>query len=211
MILLCLLRSTKDSDDEELALKLQFLKLLKESQNNIDNLTSSLDSINAIPPSDIENLETDIEDGANRVSVPFSDATYKVEPSVDDEVQADLLLNEDFSNLCFVAGNSNMIIKHLNDNFNMKQVSKARTEELASAKYEEQINISGAKPKTQRYKDVEERKLNQNLDNFSLRIRQNSDPDSFSKTKKTADKTPPNKEKESKNISSSLEEKQSLE
>ncbi|XP_075158948.1 STKc_STK36 domain-containing protein fused [Haematobia irritans] len=125
----------KDSNANlsQLNQKLRSIKL-DESQ---DNMTCSRDSINAIPPSDVENLETDVEDN---IIVPFANESF----------QGDTLINkinmdngkilssrpppigggEMFqipgvhmpiinSQTCYVNGNNNMILNNLEDNFDL--------------------------------------------------------------------------------------------
>lgn len=107
---------------------------LDETDNN---MTSSQDSINAIPPSDIEQLETDIEDRINKgVVVPFADDSFneteviaKSNREMAAEATADLghipgihmpVIN---SQTCFVNGNNNMILNNFNDNFALSNTS----------------------------------------------------------------------------------------
>ncbi|XP_017074254.1 serine/threonine-protein kinase fused [Drosophila eugracilis] len=135
-----------------------------------ENLSTSRDSINAIAPSDVENLETDVEDNMQRVVVPFADVSFRDLTGIRAmPVVHQPLVN---SHTCFVSGNSNMILNHMNDNFDF------------------QASLRGvvAKPKVvpvvrqSRSKDLEKRKLSQNLDNFSVRLGQSVDTDAHRKT-----------------------------
>lgn len=109
-------------------------------------LTTSQDSINAILQSDIENIETDVEDAIYlQQSIPptFHNnlTTGPSQPG-----------GHAFTDLCFVSGNSNMIVTNLNDNFQVQQMTQGRA--MMSS----------------RNRDLEKRKLNQNLENFSVRL-----------------------------------------
>ncbi|KAH8238606.1 hypothetical protein KR032_011293 [Drosophila birchii] len=128
-----------------------------------ENLSTSRDSINAIAPSDVEHLETDVEDNMQRVIVPFADVSLRdlsAVRGVPPVVVHQPLLN---SHTCYVSGNSNMILNHMNDNFD----------------FHASLRGSAAQPKIipavrqSRSKDLEKRKLSQNLDNFSLRLGHN--------------------------------------
>ncbi|KAH8420453.1 hypothetical protein KR009_010564 [Drosophila setifemur] len=127
-----------------------------------ENLSTSRDSINAIAPSDVEHLETDVEDNMHRVVVPFADASLqdinigRATPLVHQP-----MLN---SHTCFVSGNSNMILNHMNDNF----PQDANASQRVGAPKDQ----AGG---TSRSKDLEKRKLSQNMDNFSLRLGQGTD------------------------------------
>lgn len=120
-------------------------------------LTTSQDSINAILQSDIENLETDAEDAMSLYAVnkqqppPFLNAGMMMPHHA---------AGYAFSDLCFVSGNSNMIVTNLNDNFQMQQ-QMSQTNRLA---------VAMATTTQSRNKDLEKRKLNQNLENFSVRL-----------------------------------------
>lgn len=146
-----------------------------------ENLTSSRDSINAIAPSDIEQFETDMEDNAQRVIVPFADVSYREMPNVHAVIASTAaggvgvmpLIN---SQTCFVSGNSNMILNHLNDNFPTEMPISSAAKCMKS-KLKMALNI-----KQSRNKDLEKRKLSQNLDNFSLRLGQSIDTETHRKT-----------------------------
>ncbi|KAH8416903.1 hypothetical protein KR222_011694 [Zaprionus bogoriensis] len=173
------------------------LTTLRLSDEANENLTSSRDSINAIAPSDIEQLETDMEDNVQRVIVPFADVSYRDREGL---IAAAAAGNAGIAGIagigavgcvggpggvgnvmpvvnsqtCFVSGNSNMILNHLNDNFPMESAAKGMKSKLKQA-----INMSG---KQSRSKDLEKRKLSQNLDNFSLRLGQSIDAEAQRKT-----------------------------
>ncbi|XP_064536754.1 serine/threonine-protein kinase fused [Drosophila montana] len=144
------------------------LAALKLSDVANENLSTSRDSINAIAPSDIEQLETDVEDNVHRLIVPFADISYRELPSGTAAAAAGAmpLIN---SQTCFVSGNSNMILNHLNDNFAIEAPASSATKSMKS-KLKLALNI-----KQSRSKDLEKRKLSQNLDNFSLRLGQSID------------------------------------
>nr|pir gene fused protein - fruit fly (Drosophila melanogaster) [Drosophila melanogaster]AAA82044.1 serine-threonine kinase Fused [Drosophila virilis] len=146
------------------------LAALKLSDVANENLSTSRDSINAIAPSDIEQLETDVEDNVHRLIVPFADISYRELPcgtaAAARRAGAMPLIN---SQTCFVSGNSNMILNHLNDNFAIEAPASSATKSMKS-KLKLALNI-----KQSRSKDLEKRKLSQNLDNFSLRLGQSID------------------------------------
>lgn len=125
--------------------QINHLSQLKHRIPATELLTTSQDSINAILQSDIENLETDNED-AMHFKVP--NKQKQLVPLNNGPIpQAGYA----FSDLCFVSGNSNLIVTNLNDNFQMQQMSNIRMSQS-------------------RNKDLEKRKLNQNLENFSVRL-----------------------------------------
>ncbi|XP_060664598.1 serine/threonine-protein kinase fused [Drosophila nasuta] len=173
-----------------------------------ENLTSSRDSINAIAPSDVEQLETDMEDNVHRVVVPFANVSYRQMPSMCNMPSMPNLHNMPNmpnmpnipnipnmhnmnpaaavvaaaaggcgggyvpvinSQTCFVSGNSNMILNHMNDNFPI-EAPIANSATSMNSKMKLAPNI-----KQSRSKDLEKRKLSQNLDNFSLRLGQSID------------------------------------
>ncbi|XP_065364847.1 serine/threonine-protein kinase fused [Calliphora vicina] len=177
--------NTKENLDlNKIAKQLRTINL-NETQ---DNLMCSRDSINAIPPSDIEQLETDVEDNINRISVPFTEQSYRA-----DNVKAianNHLKPPDItpapvvnSQTCFVSGNNNMILNHLNDNFALNEAAKCGSS--ASGSNKNKTMTSNNSLKKSRNKDLEKRKLSQNLDNFSLRLGHNVENDN---QKKSGDK-----------------------
>uniref|UniRef100_A0A1I8M2I9 non-specific serine/threonine protein kinase n=1 Tax=Musca domestica TaxID=7370 RepID=A0A1I8M2I9_MUSDO len=104
---------------------------LDESQ---DNMTCSRDSINAIPPSDVEVLETDVEDN---IIVPFANESFQADKLMSKNLvneksipRPNVLAGDMFqipgvhmpiinSQTCFVNGNNNMILNNLEDNFTL--------------------------------------------------------------------------------------------
>ncbi|XP_022234177.2 serine/threonine-protein kinase fused [Drosophila obscura] len=149
-----------------------------------ENLSTSRDSINAIAPSDIEQLETDAEDNGHRVLVPFADVSFRDMPNASVTSEAaegeggggGPLVN---SQTCFVSGNSNMILNHLNDNFPVEvPATSGAGGKGVAAKLKAALNLR----QSARSKDLEKRKLSQNLDNFSLRLGQSIDTEAQRKT-----------------------------
>ncbi|XP_020805257.1 serine/threonine-protein kinase fused [Drosophila serrata] len=143
-----------------------------------ETLSTSRDSINAIAPSDVEHLETDVEDNMHRVIVPFADVSLRdlsVVRGTPPVVVHQPLLN---SHTCYVSGNSNMILNHMNDNFD----------------FHASLRGSAAQPKIvpavrqSRSKDLEKRKLSQNLDNFSLRLGHNNAAEASTQEKPAQEK-----------------------
>ncbi|XP_055909302.1 serine/threonine-protein kinase fused [Eupeodes corollae] len=176
-----ILKSSQDRSNEEaenISKKLESLSIQSGSQCT-ENLTSSRDSVNAILQSDIENLETDVEDGGNRVTVPFSDRPYTM--CVDSPAKSiDLLKSNQHrtnqitnSKVCFVTDNSNLVVNHLNDNFKQdlpQNDSPAKSKANLSLNIKKSPLPSAPEKTNLRNKDLEKRKLSQNLDNFSLRL-----------------------------------------
>ncbi|ALC49372.1 fu [Drosophila busckii] len=150
------------------------LAALRLNEGHNDNLISSRDSINAIAPSDIEQLETDMEDNVQQLVVPFAEVSYNKDmlPNVA-AAGAMPLVN---SQTCFVSGNNNMILNHLNDNFALDAHS---TNAARCSQSKSKLKLS---QKQSRSKDLEKRKLSQNLDNFSLRLGQSIDTEAQRKT-----------------------------
>ncbi|XP_037936338.1 serine/threonine-protein kinase fused [Teleopsis dalmanni] len=192
-------QSIKDSyKSDTLNENLAEMKLVNVSSNmTTDNLTSSCDSINAIPPSDIENLETDAEDNINPLVVPFANNSFTdniAQKNFDKTQMLNMVtamatvgiptaIPAVNSQTCFVSGNSNMILNHLNDNFpivagNTSQTNNDNGTEQ-STKSNSQLNVNLKKTRS---KDLEKRKLSQNLDNFSLRLGHSIDTETQRKT-----------------------------
>lgn len=104
-----------------------------------DDVMSSHDSIHAILQSDLENIETDMEDGA--VGGVRKKGINK--------------------NSCLVSGNSNLVLNHLSDNFpqlSLKTLNDSVNKNMKNSSTTGKSN------------HLERRKLNQNLDNFSVRL-----------------------------------------
>lgn len=175
------------------------MELKQNAEEN--NCSTSRDSTNAIPPSDMENLETDLEDNLNSVTVPFAERSLDETSNnvrhdkkllKNNVVERNVYLKDPVVNsqTLFVAGDNNMIINNFNDNFNIDDENTAPKKNTASNEMDgnERVNISEAaesarkeNPDTNlslnarrlnRNKDLEKRKLSQNLDNFSLRLGQ---------------------------------------
>uniref|UniRef100_A0A1I8P7V8 non-specific serine/threonine protein kinase n=1 Tax=Stomoxys calcitrans TaxID=35570 RepID=A0A1I8P7V8_STOCA len=131
---------SKENNVAQLNNKLRSIKL-DESQ---DDMTCSRDSINAIPPSDVENLETDLEDN---IIVPFANESFQGDRLVkkinSDKNSTHLtrpptiggdmfqipgvhmpIIN---SQTCYVNGNNNMILNNLEDNFTFGSDSPEET------------------------------------------------------------------------------------
>ncbi|KAH8284359.1 hypothetical protein KR018_004915 [Drosophila ironensis] len=170
-----------------------------------DALSTSRDSINPIAASDVEPLETDGEDNMQRVVIPFADISLRdLSISRHLHLPHQPMLN---SHTCFVSGNSNMILNHMNDNFPPDiQVSSSlrhpltlcsQLQPLGQAVTLSQLPQLPQVPQA-RSKDLEKRKLSQNMDNFSLRLGQSVDTEAHRKAtealtqeKKQLKQTPP--------------------
>lgn len=134
---------------------------LPEHKSPDENLLSSHDSINAILQSDLENIETDFEDGVI-VKKAFKNTVIggKLRPL--DINKSGMSSNR---SACFVSGNNNLVLNHLNDNF--PQLSpKILTDSLN----ESTKNTSSPSGTSKQSHHLERKKLNQNLDNFSVRL-----------------------------------------
>ncbi|XP_036318174.1 serine/threonine-protein kinase fused-like [Rhagoletis pomonella] len=221
------------SKTDDISKQVASMSLANASLCTNENMTSSRDSINAIPPSDIENLETDVEENINNVTVPFADQSYKntsviknhdvdiIIPHFNIVTEAAAAAPVINSQTCFVSGNTNMILNHMNDNFMYaantnsspphhqphQQSKKSPTE---STKLQETPLVTNTNVKASRSKDLEKRKLSQNLDNFSLRLGQGFD----SEPRKTVERRDKDKDKEkeqkcNKSIMHSADEKRS--
>ena len=227
--------SSSSSKAEELSERIASMNLANTSHCTNDNLTSSRDSINAIPPSDIENLETDVEE--NTVTVPFADQFYRdatelkvhngdiVVPHFNIVTEAAVAAPAINSQTCFVSGNTNMILNHMNDNFMyLENTNSAPAQQMHqpqqkspsdNAKLQDTSPNTNVNVKVARSKDLEKRKLSQNLDNFSLRLGQSFDVEAQRKTNERREKDKDrNKEKEqkcSKSMAQSADEKRSTE
>lgn len=204
--------SNDRANDENLSKNLDSLNLQGSSSHYTENLASSRDSVNAILQSDIENFETDVEDAGNVVTVPFSEKPFKIEASPAKSIsQIDLLKTNQRSNVnvtsatkfCFVSGNSNMIVNHLNDNFksDQSQNDAPKSKSNLSLNLKKSTLSCAVEKNTSRNKDLEKRKLSQNLDNFSLRLGNTVDLENVRKCGEKKDKLV-------KNCTQSTEEKQ---
>ena len=148
-----------------------------------NNLSTSRDSINAIAPSDVENLETDFEDA---VTVPFSECPEgaklnynqpipKLEqptPAIGHQMAAPAGVAHLISSKMLVSGNNNMILNHQNENLMIpSEESRAGMMENNMDNVEATTDkLNKLSLKKSRNKDLEKRKLSQNLDNFSVRL-----------------------------------------
>lgn len=109
-----------------------------------DDVMSSHDSVHAILQSDLENIETDMEDGAVGGVTRARHGSNK--------------------NSCFVTGNSNLVLNHLTDNF--PQLSLKTLNDSLN----KNMKISSGASAANKSNHLERRKLNQNLDNFSVKL-----------------------------------------
>lgn len=121
--------------------------------------SSSRDSINAILQSDLENFETDNDNDDQKVPEPLNKI---VTPQI-----------ESTEDICYVTGNYNLIVNHLNDNLRCFS-NTGTTCDLGKKSIG---NPSQSKERKHKHRDLEKRKLSQNLDNFSLRLGKSSTND----------------------------------
>lgn len=128
-----------------------FRKKNIDRKQYLDEPDSSRDSINAILQSDLENFETDNDNDEQKEPEPMNKLTGQHTESTDD--------------VCYVTGNYNLIVNRLNDNL---QYFSNTTSELVKK------SLSQSKERKHKHRDLEKRKLSQNLDNFSLRLGKSS-------------------------------------
>lgn len=138
--------STKKYDPLTLVL---FYSENNKSAFDAKDAVSSRDSVQAILQSDMENIETDVDDAASMYVVKDSAAELGHYPEP-----------------CYVSGNHNLIVNNYNDNFQAQAKDQKPSETNASSNRE-------AKPHRSRNRELEKRKLSQNLDNFSVRLSKN--------------------------------------
>lgn len=138
--------SESPEDIEDLSQNLEFLNLTAGGNQHLNN---SQDSINANYQTDMENIETDVEE----ITVPFLDRPSKY----------DLNMASANINPCAVSGNSNLIISNFNENFGLEPYKD-------SIKAKPKLSLQKSPCLEKRNKDLEKRKLSQNLENFSLRL-----------------------------------------
>lgn len=145
----------------------------QQQANATDDNTSlsSLDSVHAIVQTDVENIETDVESAPTSKAIP-ENSNLIVQRFPDNFCEA----NEPKSKVTTgepTTDNSNLVIGTMDDNLKndeidvrMKQLNLASKDALASRSNADQIVTS----KRGKNKDLEKRKLSQNLDNFSIRL-----------------------------------------
>uniref|UniRef100_A0A336MIK8 non-specific serine/threonine protein kinase n=1 Tax=Culicoides sonorensis TaxID=179676 RepID=A0A336MIK8_CULSO len=124
------------------------IQLPEKKVEKDDDVMSSHDSIHAILQSDLENIETDMEEGAV--------GGFNKKQGKHQNVQA--------KNPCLVTGNSNLVINNLTDNF--PQLSLKTLNDSVN----KNMKISSGGSSLNKSNQLERRKLNQNLDNFSVKL-----------------------------------------
>lgn len=128
--------------------------------------SSSRDSNMAILQSDIENFETDNDNDDQKVPEPCD--TLNREQNIKPDLIRIGPNIEATDDVCYVTGNYNLIVNRLNDN--LQYFSNATTEVVKKS-------LPVHKSKEERKynsRELEKRKLSQNLDNFSLRLGKSS-------------------------------------
>lgn len=120
-----------------------------KSEFDAKDAVSSRDSVQAILQSDMENTETDVDDAAS---------IYMVKDAVAEPAH--------YSEPCYVSGNHNLIVQRYNDNFQPQAKDQKASEANTSGNRE-------GKQHRNRNRELEKRKLSQNLDNFSVRLSKN--------------------------------------
>lgn len=128
---------------------------------------SSQDSVNAIIQTDVENIETDAEgpkpehpgpsksnNNTNLIIKRFTE-NFSISPKAKSEAESDLM-------------NSNLVIGTMADNFNNDHIGDANNDVLTNDESKNDASTSS------RCKDLEKKKLANNLDNFSIRLANNT-------------------------------------
>lgn len=153
----------------------------RETKISLDKApVSSQDSINAILQSDLENVETDNDDMSVIKSMTlFTPKNQDGSDVFKSQTQSNFTaiqspVHEVYGanvNTCFVSGNQNLIVNHLSDNFQCQSVTVGSVDDasLAYSKTGRKVNKLGNKNR-----ELEKRKLSQNLDNFSVRLGKNT-------------------------------------
>lgn len=177
-----------------------FPRLGRPKYHNItmdDNaLASSMDSIQNIVQTDLENNDTDIEElckGGRQLPLPKKRIPLRnnIQRHPGDFFNVDAMYN--------VADNMNLVVQRYEDNFDMQTEANAPaaltpvvavaevhesneksleqpTRDLEASKDSTKSRDHTVTPNTlkSKNKDLEKRKLNQNLDNFSVRLNNNA-------------------------------------
>jgi fused len=135
---------------------------------NTDDATSSRDSIKAILQSDIEVFETDAEENVPNIDLqdtPLEEIKldYSDRPDLLEDADAPLArlpLQTDKSNICFVSGNSNLMVQRFNDNF--PQLTTSLNQNIVIS--DESEHLSTDKEMKRKINELEKRKLSQNTE-----------------------------------------------
>lgn len=141
-------RQTKQIMSFAGASNFQISKNVNRKQYPDEPASSSRDSINAILQSDLENFETDNDNDDRKMPVPINKLPV-----------------QHIDNVCYVTGNYNLIVNRLSDN--LQYFSTAASEAVKKS-------VNQSKDRKHKSRDLEKRKLSQNLDNFSLRLGKSS-------------------------------------
>lgn len=161
-----------------------------------DNATaSSMDSIQNIVQTDLENIDTDIEELCKTDNIPMGKKRYGTRTSP--RTPADVFMQDACYN---IADNMNLVVQRYQDNFDMPHddgctnapiIEYGSTEEpdayeqnatSRDSNYQNSVErlAKGCEKMTPsnlskcKNKELEKRKLNQNLDNFSVRLNNNA-------------------------------------
>lgn len=159
----------------------QNMKRLQEAGITTDDQASSTDSINAIVQTDLENIETDAEDRSNRTYHHTKRAenrktSYQQNDNVKSEVPIEV--EEPFSkkNLIVVPMAQNLE-NYLEEDLALQKLRETSVDHQAipvaamqSLRLVDEQGILHSIVKRSSNKDLEKRKLHQNLENFSVRL-----------------------------------------
>ncbi|XP_058811585.1 serine/threonine-protein kinase fused isoform X2 [Topomyia yanbarensis] len=147
--------------------------------SNEDDLASSRDSMNVILQSDMEFVETDVEDC---MVGPASSVTtfHENEKNFATESEQVKIINPEFytveyhhhlgENAEFVQENPNLVVNNYNDNFPL--LDKRGQKIISPNELANRLNSMNLHNQSLRFKshELERRKLSQNIDNFSIRL-----------------------------------------
>lgn len=143
------------------------LQLDQQPQTTDNESISSQDSINAIIQTDVENIETDAEgpkpehrrpsksnNNTNLIIKRFTE-NFAISSKTKTDAENDLM-------------NSNLVIGKMADNFNKDHIGEVNSDGKSNDDSKNEASTSN------RCKDLEKKKLSNNLDNFSIRLANNT-------------------------------------
>ncbi|XP_055524354.1 serine/threonine-protein kinase fused [Wyeomyia smithii] len=142
-----------------------------------EDLASSKDSLNVILQSDMEYIETDVEDSAVRSLEPVStveESKIKINKKEPKRLNEECCLVEYHhslgDNVEFLQGNANLVLNNYNDNFPV--LDKSAQKPFSPNELANRLKSINLETQSMWFKshELERRKLSQNIDNFSIRL-----------------------------------------
>lgn len=128
---------------------------------------SSQDSMHAIIQSDFENVETDNDE----ISIIKSMTSLGINnPNAAKFPTPVVGIPNIYADTCFVSGNQNLIVNHLNDNFQLQSSDVGDASEDIGQQSKMLTSRNKVNKLVNKNRELEKRKLSQNLDNFSVRL-----------------------------------------